>query len=231
MISDVLLNYPGVAVPEGEAHRHEPPIPHDEVKVDTRKNNAELEEDKKQPVPQEPEQEANRDEEQGHAVEVENKQDNKLEEKPKPAEVIVRKEEVDLGGGEVLSNEVLDKPNADAGKKQDVSPLKKLDPVKDPFAGNVAAVENQAAAAQVNNGAKDAAGKREYLSLFLYNCSLRQLGGKTALGKCNIDFVIFADPLVPLPEGEHHPAADEAPAADSKDTADEKLDGTWGRKL
>lgn len=43
--------------------------------------------------------------------------------------------------------------------------------------------------------------------------------------------MIFADPSVPLPEGEHHPAVDEVPAADSKDTADEKLDGKWRRKL
>lgn len=51
------------------------------------------------------------------------------------------------------------------------------------------------------------------------------------VGKCIIDSVIFVDPVVPLPEGEHHHAADEAPAADSKDTADEKLDGKWGREL
>lgn len=39
------------------------------------------------------------------------------------------------------------------------------------------------------------------------------------------------NPVVPLPEGEHHRAADEAPAADVKDTADEKLDGKLGREL
>lgn len=42
--------------------------------------------------------------------------------------------------------------------------------------------------------------------------------------------MIFGDPSAPLPEGEHHPAADEAPGIDSKDTADEKMDGEWSRK-
>ena len=37
--------------------------------------------------------------------------------------------------------------------------------------------------------------------------------------------VVFGDPSAPLPEGEHHPAADGAAAADSKDTADEKMEG------
>uniref|UniRef100_A0A8C2HR55 Solute carrier family 38 member 10 n=1 Tax=Cyprinus carpio TaxID=7962 RepID=A0A8C2HR55_CYPCA len=39
----------GVAVPEGEAHRHEPPIPHDRVQIDEIKNQEELEDEKKQP--------------------------------------------------------------------------------------------------------------------------------------------------------------------------------------
>uniref|UniRef100_A0A8C4H5Z1 Solute carrier family 38 member 10 n=1 Tax=Dicentrarchus labrax TaxID=13489 RepID=A0A8C4H5Z1_DICLA len=227
---EVQLDRPdaGVAMPEGEAHRHEPPIPRDEVMVDTRKNNAELEEDKKQPVPG-GEEKPKVDEEQGHAVEAKDKRDNKVEEKPKPAEAVVGKEGVDLDGGEVLSNEVLEKPVADAGKKQDVPPLKKIenpDHVKDPLAGNVAVVEKQAVVAQVDNVVKapDAAGKREYLSLFLCNCS-------SWVEKCDTDLMIFADPSVPLSDGEHHPPGDEAPAADNKDTAEEKLDGKWSRKL
>ncbi|XP_027145131.1 putative sodium-coupled neutral amino acid transporter 10 isoform X2 [Larimichthys crocea] len=134
----------GVAVPEGEAHRHEPPIPHDEVKVDTR--NLEPKEEKKPPV-----EEPQKDEEQVHVVKVENKRDNSAEEKPKPAEA-----------GQ--SNEVVEKPVADVDKKQDVPALQKvekLDPVKNPLPGNGAALENQAVGAKVDSVIKapDAAGK------------------------------------------------------------------------
>uniref|UniRef100_A0A673A9D9 Amino acid transporter transmembrane domain-containing protein n=1 Tax=Sphaeramia orbicularis TaxID=375764 RepID=A0A673A9D9_9TELE len=112
----------GVAVPEGEAHRHEPPIPHDEVQIDTRKNNEELEEEKKKPVLPAGGGEGEPVKDQEHAVGEEDKKEEKAEEKQKPAEGEVKKEDVDLGGGEVQSNEVLEKPGADVVKK-DVAQL------------------------------------------------------------------------------------------------------------
>lgn len=168
-------------MPEGEAHRHEPPIPHDEVKVDMRKDNAELEEDRKQPNPPAAGagQEPNRDG-QAPAVEAENNQNNMVEENPKPVEVAVKrkKEEVDVDGGKVLSNEVLEK--RDAGENHNVPQLKdKVDPVKEAVAGNAASLENQAAAKQAGNAARgpDAAGNGECFLLFL-SCSLRLLSGR-----------------------------------------------------
>uniref|UniRef100_A0A673A9E2 Amino acid transporter transmembrane domain-containing protein n=1 Tax=Sphaeramia orbicularis TaxID=375764 RepID=A0A673A9E2_9TELE len=152
----------GVAVPEGEAHRHEPPIPHDEVQIDTRKNNEELEEEKKKPVLPAGGGEGEPVKDQEHAVGEEDKKEEKAEEKQKPAEGEVKKEDVDLGGGEVQSNEVLEKPGADVVKK-DVAQLnepEKRDPAKNPAVGNGAAVANQVEKA---GKASDVGGKREYL--------------------------------------------------------------------
>uniref|UniRef100_A0A673AA87 Amino acid transporter transmembrane domain-containing protein n=1 Tax=Sphaeramia orbicularis TaxID=375764 RepID=A0A673AA87_9TELE len=158
----VLYVYPGVAVPEGEAHRHEPPIPHDEVQIDTRKNNEELEEEKKKPVLPAGGGEGEPVKDQEHAVGEEDKKEEKAEEKQKPAEGEVKKEDVDLGGGEVQSNEVLEKPGADVVKK-DVAQLnepEKRDPAKNPAVGNGAAVANQVEKA---GKASDVGGKQGQL--------------------------------------------------------------------
>lgn len=165
-------------MPEGEAHRHEPPIPHDEVKVDMRKDNTELEEDRKQPNPHAAGagQDPNRGG-QGPAAKAENNQNQMVEEKPMPGEVAVKREGVDLGGREVLSNEVLEK--RDVGGNQNVPHFKdQVDPVKEAIAGKAASLENQAAAKQAASAARgpDAAGNGEDLLLFL-SCGLRPFSG------------------------------------------------------
>uniref|UniRef100_A0A8C7ZDF8 Solute carrier family 38 member 10 n=1 Tax=Oryzias sinensis TaxID=183150 RepID=A0A8C7ZDF8_9TELE len=131
----------GVAVPEGDAHRHEPPIPHDKVQVDSRKNDEELAEDKKQQQPPLPEggvqEGVHMEENVGNPPKAADK-DDKRDDRAVQAAVEKDKMEPD---GRVKSNEVLEKP---ADKKQDEA-SRKEEAVKEPGAAKAGGAANQAA--------------------------------------------------------------------------------------
>lgn len=104
-----------------------------------KKNDAELQEEKKQPAPpaEESKQEPVKDDVRRQPVQEENKQAANAKDSAKHAELAVRKEAGDAIVSEVKANEVLEKPVANAGKDQDGSVVKKgekHDLVKDSLA-------------------------------------------------------------------------------------------------
>ncbi|XP_014911007.1 putative sodium-coupled neutral amino acid transporter 10 isoform X3 [Poecilia latipinna] len=140
----VQLDRPEAVVQEGEAHRHEPPIPQDEVRVNSRKDKPELEEKKQA-------EEGLKAEPQRDEPKPDLKKDDRKEQNAE--EAAGRKEEGEAGGP-VESNEVLKKPVREVGKK-DSAALKEVEkPAKD-AANDIAAVAaNQAAGTPTKEAAK-----------------------------------------------------------------------------
>ncbi|XP_060713288.1 putative sodium-coupled neutral amino acid transporter 10 isoform X1 [Tachysurus vachellii] len=166
-LEEVQLDRPGpeVAVPDGEAHRHEPPNPHDEVHIEKRKNQHELNEEKNQVAAEEEmaEQGAGQQQElaedRGKNEVVQKKQDaakvhvaqdlsneihEKVEEQKQPELVVMahKSEQLSLVKEQEAENRLQAVKKSEENDKQvaDSEPLKHPDP-----AGHLAEVHDVAA--------------------------------------------------------------------------------------
>lgn len=121
--------------------------------VDSRKNEAELEEEKKERPAKSVDEEPNKVEKPKLALKMEDVKEEKVEEKHAGA---AGRNEQENPGGHVMSNEELKKVFAEQDKKDGAPPkeVEKLNPGKD--AENAAVVANQAAGAQMNEAVKSA---------------------------------------------------------------------------
>ncbi|XP_054877136.1 putative sodium-coupled neutral amino acid transporter 10 isoform X2 [Poeciliopsis prolifica] len=136
----VQLDRPDAVVPEGDAHRHEPPIPQDEVRVNSRKDKPELEEKKQA--------------EEGLKADPQRDELGNDVRKERNAQEAAGRKEEGKAGGPVASNEVLEKPVREVDK-QDSAALKEAEkPAKDAANDNAAVAANQAAGAPVKEVAK-----------------------------------------------------------------------------
>ncbi|XP_043959542.1 putative sodium-coupled neutral amino acid transporter 10 isoform X2 [Gambusia affinis] len=117
----VQLDRPEAVVPDGEAHRHEPPIPQDEVRVNSRKDKPELEEKKQaeEGLKAEPQRE-----EPGPDLKKDDRKERNAE------EAVGRKEE-GKAGGPMASNEVLEKPVREVGKQDSAAQREAEKPAKE----------------------------------------------------------------------------------------------------